>query len=328
MKNFVFFFYSFFTFSAFAQNMTNVDTILDKKSYSSNSSPNIYLISLKNPFTLVLSRCSNELKSHPISKINKNECEGATNLIPVKIFKNALRNLFDLGLFSKSIPGKDEQIETELKRINHFFKIYGQAEHMVLTAQSAERELEKLFDYLISNPKVITDRLPLDKFSFLQNILKRFDPVNNVVCGLSGSITERIKQCGSYSIKSFFLVTRKKDFTEIFYDKETELLWAGRNPKKLSYVDAAQFCKNFGHTSGITSAEWYLPTVEDFQAGESRGIRGVLKDMNYFFWTSSDSSQIIGSKKIFSGHDGAFFTEKIFDDGFNYRFYSVICLGR
>jgi len=75
-------------------------------------------------------------------------------------------------------------------------------------------------------------------------------------------------------------------------------------------------------TSASTpSVTWRLPTIDDWKLADVNGIRKVLPNMDYVFWSSSSSSFYVGVAWIFYGANG--FT------GDNSRGYdvSVRCVG-
>lgn len=88
---------------------------------------------------------------------------------------------------------------------------------------------------------------------------------------------------------------------QIWYDGQTGLLWGDRLDSAYSHRQAITFDSEDRPTgkdicdsdegqraaAGIQSKKFRLPTIQDFDQAEADGIREVLPNMKFFFWTSS-----------------------------------------
>lgn len=158
--------------------------------------------------------------------------------------------------------------------------------------------------------------------------LKQFDSNQKYPCGLIGSVDERIQDC-SYQLNSvkddFILVTRSKDFKEIYKELSTGLLWSDRLSEKMNHSNAQKVCNsNLKEFSGIKEVSWRLPSVYEYEEADSNGIRNALPNMNYWFWSSVISRDQVDAWLFY----GNFFGITKFIHYPNYVNFSVRCVGR
>ena len=162
---------------------------------------------------------------------------------------------------------------------------------------------------LIVDPvKLTLTNFNSDKDNLLYTVLKQFNPKETFPCGLEGSVDDRIKDC-SYQLNSkkegFVLVTRSKDFKEVYKETSTGLLWSDRLPYSLGYKSASSSCNSsLKEVAGISGVTWRLPSINEYKEAEENGIRNALPNMNYWFWSSSRDSGNSYFVLTFSGDNG------------------------
>ncbi|MGE3610356.1 MAG: DUF1566 domain-containing protein [Bacteriovoracaceae bacterium] len=265
-------------------------------------------------------------------------CQGKSNKVPMESFKQSLRNLVSTDLlnvlkpltpeeveaYSKDGPNSDqiEAMVIELEKINNFIAVYGaenanlvRKEELVKALRSQETrvsaikkinaEVEKAVNLIADQMKLALTKFNSDKDQFLYTVLKQFSPNQKIPCGLKGSVDERIKDC-SYELTSekegFVLVTRSKDFKEVHKEVSTGLLWSDRLPSTMTQYSAEKACKaDLKEVAGIAGVTWRLPSKEEYEQAEKSGIRKVLPNMNYWFWSSSVHRDYSYDAWLFSG---------------------------
>jgi hypothetical protein len=260
------------------------------------------------------------------SDAHKN-CKGRSNKVPVSLFKESLRNLVlkngkylvpslkPLSIAEAEALCKEglnseqaEALALELERINKFISVYGKEnaplwrkEQIIQSLQSYETfqsATKKMNDEIENALNLITDdtKLTLTKFSsdqdqFLYSVLKEFNPNQKFPCGLKGSVEERIKDC-SYQLTSekdgFVLVTRSKDFREVYKEVSTGLIWSDTLPKMMKYSTARNACNSsLQEVAGVSGLTWRLPSIDEFKEAEKNGIRKLPYMNPVRYWSSS-----------------------------------------
>jgi hypothetical protein len=139
------------------------------------------------------------------------------------------------------------------------------------------------------------------------------DGAGQAVCGLSGSIQERLKDC-NYQKGDFALVARTKDNNTVFQNIKTGLIWGDRFPGPFpgienagdsSFMGAKEFCaKGFSGIGDLMGFSWRLPTHAEYVDAENGRVREVFPDMQHYFWSGEKGLSDIGG--IYSGRDGTF----------------------
>lgn len=256
----------------------------------------------------------------------RSNCMGKVNKIPIDSFKLALRNGISKNLINNLRPITPEEIEayksvnssvpledmeTELEKINRFIQTYGsenadlfrrgELTKSISSVKARENaikkintEIEKVIEQIVDDSKLTLTKYSTDKDKFLYTILKNYDPSKIYPCGLVGSIDERVLDCSNQTDsqkEGFILVTRKNDFSEVYRELTTGLLWGDELPSQASYLFAAKSCETYASDdSTLSKLSWRLPTKEEFEAAEKNGIRKDLPNMDSLFWTSSSFS--------------------------------------
>lgn len=261
----------------------------------------------------------------------RSNCQGNTNKIPVEYFKQSIRNLVstdrlnmlkpltpeEVEAYSKDLPSSDqiEAMVIELEKINHFIAVYGaenanlvRREELVKALRSQETrasaikkinaEVEKAVNLIADQTNLTLAKFNSDKDQFLYTVLKQFNPNQKFPCGLKGSVNERIKDCSNLSTsekEGFVLVTRSKDFKEVHMEVYTGRLWSDRLPSTMTISSAKKACKaTLPEVAGISGVTWRLPSIDEYKEAEKKGIRKALPNMNYWFWSSSQSKFYTG----------------------------------
>lgn len=250
-------------------------------------------------------------------------CQGKSNRVPLKSFKESIRNHVstewlnvlkpltpeEVDAYIKGGPSIDqiEAMDIELKKIYNFIANYGaenanliRKEELVKALRSQETrmsaikkindEIGKAVDLIADQFKLTLKKFNPDKDQFLYTVLKQFNPNQKFPCGLKGSVDERIKDC-SYQLTSstegFVLVTRSEEFKEVHKEIATGLLWSDRLPNKMTHYNAGNACNSsLKEVAGISSLTWRLPSQGEYLQAEKNGIKKALPNMNHWFWTS------------------------------------------
>jgi hypothetical protein len=280
----------------------------------------------------------------------RENCQGPANKVPVESFKHAIRNLVSTDRLNDLKPLTQEEVRAytedglssdqleamiiELDKINAFITTYGaenanlvRKEELVKALRSQETrlrvfkkintEIEKTLNLITDQTILTLTKFNSDKDQFLYTVLKNFNPSQKYPCGLKGTVRERIRDC-SYQLTSkkegFVLVTRTKEFKEVYRDTKNGLLWGDRLPSDTFFDFAKKACKSqLAEVGKIAEVVWRLPSIEDYYQSERNGMRKALPNMNHFFWSStyhpvfaSESpggpSLITKEVLLFSGH--------------------------
>ena len=171
-------------------------------------------------------------------------------------------------------------------------------------------------------------RIDVDRSCGIEMYLStKFTLSNSLPCGLKGTVDERIKDCSYQSNpdkkKAFTLVSRSKDFHEVYKDTATGLLWSDRLPH-MSQISAQTACNsNVKEVSGISDVTWRLASIEDFKKAEQNGIRKELPNMGYWYWSSTLNVDHPSFAEVFIGQDGS--TKTYYRD--NYYPFVIRCVG-
>lgn len=289
-------------------------------------------------------------------------CQGKSNRVPVEAFKYSLRRLVSIDKlrvlkpltpkevkeYSKGGPNASQiqAMITELEKINKFITAYG-AENAnlvrkeelikalgsqktrIIAMNKINAEVEKAVNLIVDQTKLTLKKFNSDKDQFLYNVLKSYNPNTVFQCGLSGSIDERIKDCsgqlGSKKI-NFLLVTRSKNFREVYKDVLTGKLWGDLHLPVVTYADFIGACTpNHDQGGGIPGVKWRRPTMDDYRDADSSGIRESLSDMKLTYWTSTRWSQDDDYAMVYMGKEGDFAVGLI-DDEDDISYYAVRCV--
>lgn len=128
---------------------------------------------------------------------------------------------------------------------------------------------------------------------------------SELACGLTGTISERIKNCKESSGAEFQLVTRTKDGLEIYQGRRTGVIWSADLPRPMGYLanKVSSICStNRPEFGGLVGLKWILPEAGRFIQGLKYDIQASLPQMrerNY--WTSDADSFYVNSRYIFEG---------------------------
>lgn len=288
----------------------------------------------------------------------RKSCEGHSNKVPVESFKHTIRNLIstdrlnilkpltpeEVQAYAKDGPSSEEieAVVSELEKINNFIARYGaenanlvRKEELVKALRSQETrvsaikkiksEIEKVVNLIANQTQLTLTKFNLDKDKFLYNILKQFNPNEKFPCGLKGSVDERMKDCAyqlTSSREGFVLVTRSKDFKEVYKEVSTGLLWSDRLPSTMSGYNAEKACKaGPKDVVGLSDVSWRLPSIDEYKEAEKSGIKNVLPNMNYWFWSSTALDYYPVGAWMYRGNDGytALFSRSSGDDDVSVR---------
>ncbi len=106
-------------------------------------------------------------------------------------------------------------------------------------------------------------------------------------CGKEGTIEERIKNCNSTK-GEFVLVARSEQGVEIYKDLKTGLLWGDRITTDFNHYGSPKACTNdLPEAALLPEVNWRLPTINEFEAAASHGMKDSLPHMFHAFWTST-----------------------------------------
>jgi hypothetical protein len=155
------------------------------------------------------------------------------------------------------------------------------------------------------------------------------------ICGLYGSIKERVEDCeGLLRAKknSFVLVTRVEEYDgesytykEIYKDKRTGSLWGEKIPVKVNQREASKLCESYVDRLN-RNIDWKLPSLAQFKRAHRHGLEEAMPKINEHFWTSS--LPMVGRKQghvfTFSNRPGKLYTY----GGAYYPFSFTRCIGK
>ncbi len=108
-----------------------------------------------------------------------------------------------------------------------------------------------------------------------------------IPCGKEGSLEDRIKSC-NLTKESFALVTRSETGIEIYKDIKSGLIWSDRIMMDFNHYGSQKACANGSPVLAlIKDLKWRLPTIREFEQSAIHGMKSVLPNMTYWFWTST-----------------------------------------
>ncbi|MGE3611505.1 MAG: hypothetical protein AB7I27_18075 [Bacteriovoracaceae bacterium] len=113
------------------------------------------------------------------------------------------------------------------------------------------------------------------------------------ICGVSGTLAERIIDCSSeiQTSSNIILVTRISDkgrAIEVYVDSDSGLIWSDVLAQKMSFLEASTMCKkHLVEQGGLTDLKWRLPTKDEFEAANVSGVLYVLPRGMLTYWSSS-----------------------------------------
>ena len=272
-------------------------------------------------------------------------CHGRSNKVPVESFRHAIRDLVSTDRLDFLKPLTPDDVKTyaenglgssqmeamviELDKINAFITTYGaenanlvRKDELVSALKSYKDrvkvikkinvEIDKAIAFITDHASLTLTKFGTDKSQFMYTVLKNFDPLLKKPCGLVGSIDERIKDC-SYQETSrngnFVLVTRTTDFKEVHKDTVSGIYWSDRLTDFVySYDQAMRSCKgDLAEMGGIgIGAHWRVPSLEEYKAANTNGIKSSLPNMDYYYWTSTFNPKESDYAWMFNGITGAF----------------------
>lgn len=164
------------------------------------------------------------------------------------------------------------------------------------------------------------------------------------------TVEDRIKNCITLpnAIKKtgagvkWNLVARSRDaktgaFYEVWKDSQSGLLWGDRLDNTYTHYNAIGLgangkvvtetaCNSQGGktaSAGIGEKKFGLPTIEEYSQAEKNGVREVLPNKNYLFWSASINPKYTDYARVFNGNSG-----DLNDDYFRDSLFSVRCVGR
>jgi hypothetical protein len=106
-------------------------------------------------------------------------------------------------------------------------------------------------------------------------------------CGIEGSVSERIKNC-NFQKEGFILIARNDKGVEIYKDEKSGLIWGDRISNDFNHYGSQKACSNdIPEDKMLGDLKWRLPTIKEFEAAASRGMKTALPHMTHTFWTSS-----------------------------------------
>lgn len=115
-------------------------------------------------------------------------------------------------------------------------------------------------------------------------------------CGLTGTITERIKEC-EVSKGHFHLVIRDEKGLEIYKDTKSGLVWGSRITYEFNQYGSQKACdENLPESKLLKDLNWRLPTVKEFEQASADGMKASLPHMNHWFWTSTPAGKMKKSR--------------------------------
>lgn len=106
-------------------------------------------------------------------------------------------------------------------------------------------------------------------------------------CGIQGTIEERIKSC-NLTKGNFALVARNEKGLEIYKDLKSNLIWGDRMSTDFNHYGSQKACSNdLPEAEILKDVNWRLPTIHEFEASASHGMKAALPHMDHGFWSST-----------------------------------------
>ena len=139
-------------------------------------------------------------------------------------------------------------------------------------------------------------------------------------CGTVGTIAERISNCKAsvsskyvngrfVSVGRIDLVTRTKDFKNVWINPRTGMLWTDflKLPDN-SFEYALQACRpDLPEMAGISGVNWKLPSVQDYDSTDTDAmVREYQFGDEYCKWTSTRSNALdrLGRREAWAYYNG------------------------
>jgi hypothetical protein len=131
-------------------------------------------------------------------------------------------------------------------------------------------------------------------------------------CGLTGTVNQRIIDCGNQEREGFILVTRVASSLgdrgkEFYKEISSGLIWSFRYSSPVAYSKTREACQSImSEMPGTTDMNWRLPTIKEFENADKSGIRQALPSMNFTFWTKSTTGRWNPDNILFNGVNGKY----------------------
>ena len=120
----------------------------------------------------------------------------------------------------------------------------------------------------------------------IDQILKTSYRSPSGTCGTKGTVAQRIKNCRKTN-GNYALVARTEEGHEVYKDLVSGIIWSDRLIITMNHDQAEKVCgSNLNEVAGI-NVSWRLPTKEEYEEAEKKGIRKALPNMDDWFWSSS-----------------------------------------
>jgi hypothetical protein len=108
-----------------------------------------------------------------------------------------------------------------------------------------------------------------------------------IPCGKEGSVEERIKSC-HLTKENFILISRSETGIEIYKDSKSGLIWSDRIKMDFNHYGSQKACHGDApELSLFKELKWRLPTIREFEASAVHGMKAILPNMTFWFWTST-----------------------------------------
>lgn len=106
-------------------------------------------------------------------------------------------------------------------------------------------------------------------------------------CGKEGSVDERIKNC-NLTKENFILVSRSEAGIEIYKDSKSGIIWSDRIKTDFNHYGSQKACNDESpELSLFKDLKWRLPTIREYEESAIHGMKTILPNMMYWFWTST-----------------------------------------
>lgn len=105
-------------------------------------------------------------------------------------------------------------------------------------------------------------------------------------CGLQGTIEERIKDCATTK-GNFLLVSITEKGLEIYKDAKSGLIWGNRISSDFNHYGSQKACDEDVSGYEIKNLKWRLPTIQEFEAAASHGMKDALPNTKHAYWSST-----------------------------------------
>lgn len=325
--------FCFILFACSSVNNKSISSLGDSSEGHISSGEGSPLIYYREGNIVVIKSCHNSSQfdiNNP--KIAREKCQGKENRVTAEYFKELLTKLIAEKAAEKTkketaaaasagagggpkpngpVPGGKSAVEklqeAQIEKQLEFIEAYNQDPSAIkelretnvkgVFNQKLKNHLDKTLDSLIDNSALARKNATNDQDNILKEVLKELDPNRKKPCGLRGNLQERMEHCASMPGASFGnwkLVTRTKNFSEIWRENNSGLVWGQVLNEQYDHIDAVGQCSISREENGeLDPSEFRLPTISELMDSQLSSGMNPLFQKEFRFWSStSDGAEV------------------------------------